>query len=92
MTGHAHVKVQDAAIERQSFMREEQYKHFRWTNRTVRAAFWGVVIIPVGLFLTISATQARKTGLSVCYSSHYYPQNKWDWTGKRKNESLNKSQ
>ncbi|KAJ6455844.1 hypothetical protein C8R45DRAFT_1035897 [Mycena sanguinolenta] len=74
MTGHAHVKVQDAAIERQSLMRENQFKHFRWTNRTVRSTFWGVLIIPVGLYLTIYATQ-----------------NKWDWTGKRKDESLAKS-
>ncbi|KAJ7667233.1 hypothetical protein B0H14DRAFT_3074034 [Mycena olivaceomarginata] len=74
MTDHAHVKVQDAAIERQSLMREEQFKHFRWTNRTVRSTFWGLLIIPVGLYLTIHATQ-----------------NKWDWTGKRKGQSLDKS-
>ncbi|KAJ7273456.1 hypothetical protein B0H12DRAFT_1228317 [Mycena haematopus] len=77
MTGHAHVKVQDAAIERQSLMREEQFKHFRWTNRTVRSTFWGVLIIPIGLYLTIQATQASR--------------NKWDWTGKRKDQSLSKS-
>ncbi|KAJ6546428.1 hypothetical protein DFH09DRAFT_1171016 [Mycena vulgaris] len=71
MTGHAHVKIQDAAIERQSLMREEQYKHFRWTNRTVRSSMWGALILPVGLFLTIYATQY-----------------KWDWTGKRRDQSL----
>ncbi|KAJ6513844.1 hypothetical protein C8R47DRAFT_1092045 [Mycena vitilis] len=59
MTDHAHVKVQDAAIERQSLMREDQFRHFRWTNRTVRKAFWGVLIIPVGLYLTINATQHK---------------------------------
>ncbi|KAJ7715939.1 hypothetical protein DFH07DRAFT_862489 [Mycena maculata] len=71
--GHAHVKVQDAAIERHSLMREEQYKHFRWTNRTVRSSMWGAAIIPVGLFLVIYANQ-----------------NKWDWSGKRKDQTLSK--
>ncbi|KAJ6547299.1 hypothetical protein B0H19DRAFT_1266238 [Mycena capillaripes] len=74
MTDHAHVKVQDAAIERQSLMREDQFKYFRWTNRTVRSAFWGVFVVPVGLFLAIHASQ-----------------NKWDWTGKRRDQSLSKS-
>ncbi|KAJ7285586.1 hypothetical protein C8J57DRAFT_1496324 [Mycena rebaudengoi] len=73
MTGHAHVKVQDAAIERVSLMREDQYKHFRWTNKTVRSTMWGVVIIPLGLFFVIHASQ-----------------NKWDWKGKQRNESLAK--
>ncbi|KAJ7489954.1 hypothetical protein B0H11DRAFT_2229461 [Mycena galericulata] len=57
MTEHAHVKVKDVAIERQSLMREDQYKHFRWTNRTVRSSLWGALILPIGLFLAIHATQ-----------------------------------
>ncbi|KAJ6611747.1 hypothetical protein B0H10DRAFT_2223671 [Mycena sp. CBHHK59/15] len=71
MTDHAHVKVQDAAIERQSYMREEQYKHFRWTNKTVRSSLLGALVFPLGLFLVIRASQ-----------------NKWEWTGKRRDESL----
>ncbi|KAJ7135005.1 hypothetical protein C8R43DRAFT_1132914 [Mycena crocata] len=74
MTDHAHVKVQDAAIERHSLMREDQYKYFRWTRRTLRVTFWGVFVIPAGLYLTIHATQ-----------------NKWNWTGKRRNQPLAKS-
>ncbi|KAJ7063059.1 hypothetical protein C8F01DRAFT_1250646 [Mycena amicta] len=56
MSDHAHVKVQDVAIERQSLMREEQFKHFRWTQRTLRTTFWGAIIIPFGLYLVINAS------------------------------------
>ncbi|KAF7304754.1 hypothetical protein MKEN_01189500 [Mycena kentingensis (nom. inval.)] len=74
MSDHAHPKIRDAGIERQSRMREDQYKYFRWTQRTVRSTLVGAAIIPVGLYLAISAST-----------------NKWDWTGKKRGESLAKN-
>nr|GAT57594.1 predicted protein [Mycena chlorophos] len=71
MSDHAHVKVEDGAIERQSRMREDQFRHFRWTQRTLRSTFWGAVFIPVGLYLAISASTnkwdwtAKKQGESL---------------------------
>ncbi|KAJ7098161.1 hypothetical protein B0H15DRAFT_824384 [Mycena belliarum] len=86
MTGHAHVKVHDAAIERQSLMRENQYKHFRWTNTTVRTSFWGALVFPIGLFLVFHATQVR--GPTPSAARPYSSQNKWEWAGKRRDQSL----
>ncbi|KAJ7046523.1 hypothetical protein C8F04DRAFT_1247609 [Mycena alexandri] len=71
--GHAHVKVQDAAVERYNLMRENQHKNFRWTNMTLRSTLWGIFLVPIGLYLTMHVNT-----------------NAWEWTGKRRGESLAK--
>ncbi|KAF8964647.1 hypothetical protein BDZ97DRAFT_875186 [Flammula alnicola] len=43
------VKI-DPAIERFNNMREEVYLNFRWTNRTVRTALLGFVVVPAAIY------------------------------------------
>ncbi|KJA27253.1 hypothetical protein HYPSUDRAFT_212884 [Hypholoma sublateritium FD-334 SS-4] len=69
--GHGPLKV-DPAIERFNTMREEAYLHFRWTNRTVRTAVIGFLVVPATMYYIASTSNQR-----------------WDWTGKLKGESLN---
>ncbi|TDL27197.1 hypothetical protein BD410DRAFT_739927 [Rickenella mellea] len=54
-----------------ALQREDVYKKFRWTTRTTRTAFWGLIFVP---------------GVLYYYSSR--EDHKWNWTGKRKGESL----
>ncbi|KAF8580699.1 hypothetical protein K439DRAFT_1356393, partial [Ramaria rubella] len=64
----------DPAIERWYQMREDMYKHFRFTRSATRTGLVLMVIIP-GL-------------LGWAASRHDL---KWNWTAKRKGESLLKS-
>jgi hypothetical protein len=47
--GHGPLKI-DPAIERFNTMREDAYLNFRWTNRTVRTAVLGVIVVPAAVY------------------------------------------
>ncbi|KIK31341.1 hypothetical protein PISMIDRAFT_670382 [Pisolithus microcarpus 441] len=64
----------DPAIERWNRMREDAYKHFRFTRRTSLITFTGCVLIPSVIYYVASETQY-----------------KFNWTGKRKGDSLVRS-
>lgn len=50
MAGDHDILIKDPAYERWGYMRDETYKHFRFTNsRNIRIAIIGCVIIPVGI-------------------------------------------
>ncbi|THH14334.1 hypothetical protein EW146_g5982 [Bondarzewia mesenterica] len=67
---HGYVK-HDPAVDRWNRMREDVYKHFRFTTKASLISLAGMVLIPAGL-LWFTAQQDRK----------------WQFPGKRKNESL----
>ncbi|KAI6038972.1 hypothetical protein EDC04DRAFT_2895708 [Pisolithus marmoratus] len=49
----------DPAIERWNHMREDAYKHFRFTRRTSLIAFTGCVLIPSVIYYVASKTQYK---------------------------------
>jgi len=53
MAGHGYVK-HDPAIERWNAMRENAYKHFRFTPRTTIQSLCGLVVVP-GVVLYIAS-------------------------------------
>jgi len=53
MAGHGYTKL-DPAIERWNNMRENAYKHFRFTPRTTWQSLCGLVLIPGAIFYLAS--------------------------------------
>jgi hypothetical protein len=49
----------DPAIERWNNMREDVYKHFRFTRRTSWIAFCGFVFVPSALFYIANSTDLK---------------------------------
>ncbi|KAK2460531.1 hypothetical protein APHAL10511_007001 [Amanita phalloides] len=58
MGAHGAVKP-DPAIERFNRMREEAYKNFGWTRKTVRTAVLGFIVVP-GILYYLSNTGYRR--------------------------------
>ncbi|KAI0317769.1 hypothetical protein OF83DRAFT_1171722 [Amylostereum chailletii] len=61
----------DPAVERWNHMREDAYRHFRFTNKATWLALAGLVIVPSAIYTLASSED-----------------NKWNWTAKRKGQSL----
>ena len=72
------------------------YKHFRFNNRTARQSFLGMVAFPVAVF-------ALAYNQDVCFflpidtfpfgmtpPNDVCAQMKWEWTGRRKSETLSR--
>ncbi|KII88784.1 hypothetical protein PLICRDRAFT_176325 [Plicaturopsis crispa FD-325 SS-3] len=55
---HGYVK-HDPAIERWNIMREDVFRHFRFTSRTTWVTMCGVFIVP-GAFYLIASSNDRK--------------------------------
>jgi hypothetical protein len=69
--------------------RESYYKNFRFTPRAGVVAGLGMVVIPAGFYYLFSQTTVRPSSLrSLPPLTH--TQLKFDWTAKRKGESLAK--
>ncbi|KAF8634361.1 hypothetical protein AX15_000972 [Amanita polypyramis BW_CC] len=58
MGAHGTVKI-DPAIERFNRMREEAYKHFKWTRTTVRTTVLGFIVVP-GILYYLAGTGYRR--------------------------------
>ncbi|KAI0287932.1 hypothetical protein BC826DRAFT_1041686 [Russula brevipes] len=58
MAGHGYVNT-DPAVDRWNRMREDVYKHFRFTSRASWISFTGMVLVP-GALIYLSAQQDRK--------------------------------
>jgi len=58
MAGFGCVKT-DPAIERFNAMRENVYKHFRFTPRAAVQSIVGLVAFPVAIYLVSAATDTR---------------------------------
>ncbi|KAI0956880.1 hypothetical protein AcW1_005456 [Taiwanofungus camphoratus] len=58
MAGHGYTKL-DPAIERWNHMRENVYKHFRFTPRTTFQSICGLVLFP-GAILYLASKQDGK--------------------------------
>ncbi|KAI0792911.1 hypothetical protein C8Q75DRAFT_587382 [Abortiporus biennis] len=58
MAGHGYVK-QDPAIERWNNMREDAYKHFRFTRKTSLQVFAGLVAFPLAIYFISAKTDGR---------------------------------
>ncbi|KAJ8583546.1 hypothetical protein M405DRAFT_866952 [Rhizopogon salebrosus TDB-379] len=49
----------DPAIERWNRMREDAYKHFKFTPRTTRVAIYGFVLVPGAIYYLASQTHLK---------------------------------
>lgn len=58
MAGHGFVK-HDAAIERWNLMREDVYKHFRWSPRITAQVIGGMIVFPLTIYYIASKTDLR---------------------------------
>ena len=69
--------------------REDAYKHFRWTPHTTKVAVVSLIVIPASLFYVFNSTHVRVI-ISEPFLLTYdlKLQLKWNWTAKRKGESL----
>ncbi|KAJ8592774.1 hypothetical protein M405DRAFT_732613, partial [Rhizopogon salebrosus TDB-379] len=78
------------AIERWNRMREDVYKHSRFTPRTTvtRVAIYGLVLVLGAIYHLASQTQVRCHCIYFVFSSWSL---KWSWAGKRKGEALARS-
>lgn len=58
MAGHGYTKL-DPAVERWNAMRENAYKHFRFTSRTAWQSIAGLILFP-GAIYWLSSNQDTK--------------------------------
>ncbi|KAI0050017.1 hypothetical protein FA95DRAFT_1603870 [Auriscalpium vulgare] len=58
MAGHGYVHT-DPAVERWNRMREDVYKHFRFTSRLSWISLTGLVLVPGALLWTSSKTDLK---------------------------------
>ncbi|KAH7930905.1 hypothetical protein BV22DRAFT_1190994 [Leucogyrophana mollusca] len=58
MAGHSFVKL-DPAIERWNRMREDAYKHFRFTRRTTWVTLCGFVFVPGTIYYLAAQTHLK---------------------------------
>jgi len=49
----------DPAIERWNIMREDVYKHFKWTRRTTRTGMIGMVLVPAAVYALCAVTDSK---------------------------------
>ncbi|KAF8328938.1 uncharacterized protein EI90DRAFT_3125718 [Cantharellus anzutake] len=83
--------AQNPAIERWVSMRENVYQHFRFTPVKTRQVVGLMVIVPAFCGLLAYATDVCaftifERGRRAQYDTLF--QNKFDWAGKKKNDSL----
>ncbi|ETW85559.1 hypothetical protein HETIRDRAFT_379576 [Heterobasidion irregulare TC 32-1] len=62
MAGHGYVRT-DASVERWNRMREDVYKHFRFTSKASWISLTGLLFIPAGM-VWFSAQQDLKWSFS----------------------------
>jgi hypothetical protein len=70
--------------------REMAYQRFRFTSRTTRFVLISCILVPGALLYFSNATHVRPITPNITSSIDDFSaeQTRWDWTGKRKGESL----
>jgi len=58
MGGHGYVK-HDPAIERWNLMREDVYKHFKFTPRAAVISIVGLLVFPASIYWVAANTDSR---------------------------------
>lgn len=79
----------DAGVEAWSNMRENVYKTFRFTPRTTRASILWAFVVPAFIYYGVADQNASGfIVFRIQADNASLTQNKWDWIGKRREDSL----